>query len=175
MGLSWVCCPQAQFISLNLSACTVEGHLYQPPPPPNQSVHEETKFYDSSGPLFTLYSRITEEEDNTMVQRWQKDAEGVIIFVRQRFPANAPPLRTHWMVDSTAFSLLSSPSLSSYPSKTSGPSRKTFLRSISGTSLNDLPIPTFLALPTLLRCRLWSDLRRSPHRDLRSGSTHSGS
>jgi hypothetical protein len=162
-----------QFISLDLSACTVDGHLEQPPSPSNQSFHGETKFDDSSGPLFTLYSRITEKEDNTMVQRWQKDAEGIIIFVRQR--SWALPLRTHWMVNRTAFSLLSSLYLSLYPSKTSGPTRRTFPRSISGTSINYLPIPTFLAFPTLLLCQVWLDPRRSPHRDIRSGSTHSGS
>jgi hypothetical protein len=36
---------------------------------------------DSSGPLFTLYSKLAVEEDNKMVERWQKDAEGIIIFV----------------------------------------------------------------------------------------------
>ena len=28
-----------------------------------------------------MYSKIVEEEDNRMVERWQKDAEGTIIFV----------------------------------------------------------------------------------------------
>lgn len=28
-----------------------------------------------------MYSKIAEEEDNKMVERWQKDAEGIIIFV----------------------------------------------------------------------------------------------
>ena len=37
---------------------------------------------DGSGPLFTMYSKIAEEEDDKMVERWQKDAEGIIIFVR---------------------------------------------------------------------------------------------
>ena len=29
-----------------------------------------------------MYSKIAEEEDDKMVERWQKDAEGIIIFVR---------------------------------------------------------------------------------------------
>jgi len=41
-----------------------------------------TNVGDGSGPLFTMYSNIAEEEDNKMVERWQKDAEGIIIFVR---------------------------------------------------------------------------------------------
>ena len=36
---------------------------------------------DSSGPLFSLYSKVAEEEDNKMVERWQKDADGILIFV----------------------------------------------------------------------------------------------
>jgi len=44
---------------------------------------------DSSGPLFTLYSKLAVEEDNKMVERWQKDADGIIIFVR----LGRPPFR----------------------------------------------------------------------------------
>jgi len=28
-----------------------------------------------------IYSKIAEEEDNKIAQRWQKDGEGIIIFV----------------------------------------------------------------------------------------------
>jgi len=42
----------------------------------------EANFGDSSWPLFTVYSKIAEEEDNKMVERWQKDTEGLIFFVR---------------------------------------------------------------------------------------------
>jgi hypothetical protein len=38
-------------------------------------------FGDSSGPFFSLYSKVAEEEDNKMVERWQKDADGILIFV----------------------------------------------------------------------------------------------
>jgi hypothetical protein len=38
-------------------------------------------FGDSSGPLFSIYSKAAEEEDNGMVERWQKDADGILIFV----------------------------------------------------------------------------------------------
>ncbi|KAI0002891.1 hypothetical protein BJV74DRAFT_758743, partial [Russula compacta] len=30
--------------------------------------------------LFTIYSKIAEEEDSKMAERWQKDADGIIIF-----------------------------------------------------------------------------------------------
>ena len=32
-----------------------------------------------------MYSRHAEEEDSNMVERWQKDADGIIIFVRLTF------------------------------------------------------------------------------------------
>jgi hypothetical protein len=28
-----------------------------------------------------MYSKLAEEDDNKMAERWQKDAEGIIIFV----------------------------------------------------------------------------------------------
>ncbi|KAI0287599.1 hypothetical protein BC826DRAFT_743776 [Russula brevipes] len=41
---------------------------------------EESKFRDSSGPLFSMYSKIAQEEDNKTAERWQKDADGILIF-----------------------------------------------------------------------------------------------
>ncbi|KAH9989388.1 hypothetical protein BJV74DRAFT_922893, partial [Russula compacta] len=57
-----------------------DRHLNRPVPGPTQLSQGESNFGDSSGPLFTLYSEIAEEEDNRMAERWQKDAEGIIIF-----------------------------------------------------------------------------------------------
>ena len=54
--------------------------LYQP----SQLWRGESNFGDSSGPLFFIYSGIAEEEDNKMTDRWQKDADGILIFVRPR-------------------------------------------------------------------------------------------
>jgi len=42
---------------------------------------KDTNFGDSSGPLFTMYSKFSEEEDIKMAERWQKDAEDIMIFV----------------------------------------------------------------------------------------------
>ena len=47
----------------------------------------EPCFCDSSGPFFSIYSKAAEEEDNKMVERWQKDADGILIFVRPRASA----------------------------------------------------------------------------------------
>lgn len=41
----------------------------------------ESSFGDSSGPLFSLYSKIAEGDDDKMAERWQKDTKGLLIFV----------------------------------------------------------------------------------------------
>jgi hypothetical protein len=40
-----------------------------------------SSFGDSSGSLFSIYSKAAEEEDNRVVERWQKDADGILNFV----------------------------------------------------------------------------------------------
>ena len=51
---------------------------------PNQPFQEESNFGDSSGPLFSIYSKAADDEDNKMAERWQKDADGILIFVSHR-------------------------------------------------------------------------------------------
>jgi hypothetical protein len=53
----------------------LDGH------PQSTPLQGESNFGDSSGPLFSIYSKAAEEEDNEMVGRWQKDADGILIFV----------------------------------------------------------------------------------------------
>ena len=36
-----------------------------------------------------MYSKAAEEEDNKMVERWQKDADGILIFVSSRVGIHA--------------------------------------------------------------------------------------
>ena len=50
----------------------------------NQPFQGEYNFGDSSGPLFSIYSKTAEVEDKNMVERWQKDADGILIFVSPR-------------------------------------------------------------------------------------------
>jgi hypothetical protein len=47
----------------------------------NQSLQGKSNFGDSSGRLFSIYSKAAEDEDNKLVERWQKDADGILIFV----------------------------------------------------------------------------------------------
>ncbi|KAH9952552.1 hypothetical protein BGW80DRAFT_1568029 [Lactifluus volemus] len=45
-----------------------------------QSSQAQAVFSDSSGPLFHMYIKMTEGEDEKMAHRWQKDADGILIF-----------------------------------------------------------------------------------------------
>jgi hypothetical protein len=47
----------------------------------NQTQKGQSGFVDSSGPLFSMYTKIAEEEDSKMVERWKADADGILIFV----------------------------------------------------------------------------------------------
>jgi hypothetical protein len=58
-----------------------DGDPDLPQSTPNPLSQGELNFGDSSGAFFSLYSKIAEEEDNKMVERWQKDADGILIFV----------------------------------------------------------------------------------------------
>ena len=58
-----------------------DGHHGYPQSTPSQPSQVESRFGDSSGPLFSIYSKAAEDEDNKMVERWQKDADGILIFV----------------------------------------------------------------------------------------------
>ena len=51
---------------------------------PSQPSGGESNFGDSSGPLFSIYSKAAEDEDSKMVDRWQKDADGILFFVSPR-------------------------------------------------------------------------------------------
>jgi hypothetical protein len=47
----------------------------------NQAPEVESHFYDSSGPLFSMYLERAEEEDQKMAESWMGDAEGMLVFV----------------------------------------------------------------------------------------------
>ena len=51
---------------------------------PDQPSQGESNFGDSSEQLFSLYSKASEEEDRKMAESWQKDADGILIFVSPR-------------------------------------------------------------------------------------------
>lgn len=45
----------------------------------NQAL-EGSNFVDGSGPLFTVYTEMAEEYDKKQAERWQADADGILIF-----------------------------------------------------------------------------------------------
>ena len=48
----------------------------------NQSWRGVFDFVDSSGPIFSMYMEMAEEEDKKMAESWKADADGILIFVR---------------------------------------------------------------------------------------------
>ena len=63
------------------SQLRIVGGRQDPVTASNQPLQGESNFGDSSGPLFSIYSKAADDEDSKMVERWQKDADGILIFV----------------------------------------------------------------------------------------------
>ncbi|KAH9998211.1 hypothetical protein BJV77DRAFT_740606 [Russula vinacea] len=136
-----------------------------PQPAPNQQLQAESIFGDSSGPLFSIYSKAAEEEDNKMVERWQKDADGILIFtglfsaaVAALLAVTVQDLRPNSQ-DTSAFYLgniyqvLADPNvtLSSVPTPVATP--PPFSRPRYAVWVNSL---WFLSLVMSLGCALWA-------------------
>jgi hypothetical protein len=83
----WTRCVTRRFdLSPLISQPCIVNDSHDPPKTTfNQPLQGESNFGDSSGPLFTMYSKAADEEDNKMAKRWQKDADGILIFVSPRF------------------------------------------------------------------------------------------
>ncbi|KAI9507631.1 hypothetical protein F5148DRAFT_1285006 [Russula earlei] len=61
---------------------TFGGYLdhLQPDSEPKRPSQGVSVLGDSSGALFSMYSKMAEGEDFKMVERWQRDADGILIF-----------------------------------------------------------------------------------------------
>jgi len=75
-----------EFSALSLSSLSSSARIAGDPtdlPQPirNQPLGGESGIDDSSGRLFSMYSKMAEEGDNKMVERWQRDADGILVFV----------------------------------------------------------------------------------------------
>jgi hypothetical protein len=55
----------------------------------NQTSQGQSNFSDGSGPTFNMYNKMREEEDNKISERWQKDADGILIFVSSHIRLHA--------------------------------------------------------------------------------------
>ena len=76
--------PSIDLLSLISQLCAVDDRHGHPMTTTNQPLQGGSNLGDSSGPLFSIYSKAAEEEDKKMVEQWQKDAEGILIFVSHR-------------------------------------------------------------------------------------------
>ena len=74
----------------NLSPCIENVVFVRPRSGSFQTPRGGLHFRDSSRLLFSMYSNIVEEEDNKMTERWQKDADGILIFVSSHMRIHAP-------------------------------------------------------------------------------------
>ena len=110
---------------------------------------EEPVYGDSSGPLFAIYTTSAEKRDNRVFARWQKDADGIIIFVCRKSRLLHCCIRIR-EPNRTVYSPPSSQGLSSYQSKTSGLIHRRRLPSISRRCISFKPIhPSHPPWPTL--------------------------
>jgi hypothetical protein len=66
------------------STSIVNDHGEHPQLPLNQPSQGESNSGDSSASLFSVYYNAADIEDNKMVESWQKDAEGILLFVSPR-------------------------------------------------------------------------------------------
>ena len=72
--------------SLSSLATLIGGHYYPPQSAQNlASSPGISHFIDGSGPIFSMYLGMAEEEDKKMAESWKADADGILIFVRPCF------------------------------------------------------------------------------------------
>jgi hypothetical protein len=85
---------QARYLLLGLVLTNfshvVGGRLQSPTQ--DQPSQAGSNFSDSSGPVFSLYSKMAVEEDDKMAERWKTNADGILIFVSL---CASPYLSTH--------------------------------------------------------------------------------
>ena len=84
------CTPPVLQLRKFLFPCIGDGHLRSlsgiSPQTPRGGLH----FRDTSRVLFSMYSKVAEEKDNKMVERWQTDSKGILIFVSLRVRIHTP-------------------------------------------------------------------------------------
>ena len=70
---------------LRLITATLIGddRHYTPLLAQNQTWRGGSDFVDSSGPIFSMYMEMAEEEDKKLAESWKADAEGILVFVRR--------------------------------------------------------------------------------------------
>ena len=141
---------------ISQTCVVVDGHRKQPqstlnkpiPDHPMPQLQREFDSSDSSRPLFSMYCKIAEEEDNKMVERCQSDSVGILIFVSPHFNRSMNPHinQKHRLVYSLPLLVHCLRS----QSPTSSQIHKTPPHSTYGTSIKSLATQTFLHRSRLL-------------------------
>jgi len=139
-------------------------HRDPPHSAPNHSPPRLSSFGDSSRPLHSIYSKVTEEADNRMTERCQKDAESILVFVSPHVSLYTT-LRINWNCR-LVYSLLLSVHCFQCLCKTSSPTLRIHRRSISRASISSSPT---LILRTRLFLPLWHSHPCSWRLDMPSG------
>jgi hypothetical protein len=130
------------------SMCILGVYAGWPHSASNQPLQAGSNFGNGSGPLFSIYSNIAEKEDNKMADRWQRDAQGILIFVSLHVSFRTPPTRqleNSRLVCSLSSSRYSSPSRS----RTSDHAHGTTRHFISRTSISFSPTQMYTMHLTL--------------------------
>ena len=73
------------FTHLGSTLTVFTRHYYSidgPRSAPNHASQGGSGFVDSSGPIFSMYMKMAEEEDKKMAESWKADAQGILFFVR---------------------------------------------------------------------------------------------
>ncbi len=140
-------------------------HHYPPQPLPAQAAQEAPNFVDGSGPIFSMYSEMAEEEDKKMAEGWKADADGILIFVSCHRRCCRHQLNSHRPV----CSLLLWRRCSRYLSRTFDQTHRTPPTFTSRVSIRPLSTQIVQTFPFLF------PHPRSLLRTMQSGSTRFGS
>lgn len=135
---------------------------------PSLSSHGGNNYRDSSWPLYAMYSKITQEEDNNDAEHSQRDVDGLLVFVSPHVTSTSlqPQLKNRpvYSPPPSRHCLQSQSQNSSLAPRT--PRRSTLRTFISFLQTQMHPSGRFRPL--------WLNPRHSLHRDTLSGLTPSG-
>ena len=84
-------------------ATPIDDDQYDPPQSAKNRASQpegQSDFVDGSGPIFSMYLKMAEKEDEKMVESWKADADGILVFVRRYLPVSYFQLthRSDWFI-----------------------------------------------------------------------------
>ena len=90
--------PPLCYLLINSRPFIVNDHEDEPRSGGNQPSFGQPNFRDSSAPLFSMYLKVgeAEEEDNKMTECWRRDADVILIFVGPRVSIHDSAAPINW-------------------------------------------------------------------------------